>query len=178
MLGGTMDGQSPSPTVGAGPVTNASPTGSSAPDSEEETILPTFETQKLARTYILDVPAPRGEITDRNGLPLAQNRLSYSLAITFPTPLEFTDPQALGFAREKIARAEKLVDHPIKITDEAILRHYHNRGIMALEVAQNLGQKDYENLKEGLPGGMALRAGYIRIYPNGRLAGQIIGYTG
>ena len=48
----------------------------SAPPPEEETIIPTFETQKLARTYILDVPAPRGQITDRNGAPLAQNRLT------------------------------------------------------------------------------------------------------
>ncbi|HEY4285238.1 MAG TPA: penicillin-binding protein 2 [Chthoniobacterales bacterium] len=178
IFGGPIHAQSPSPAASAGPVTSASPPASSASDSEEETILPTFETQKLARTYILDVPAPRGEITDRNGLPLAQNRLSYSLAITFPTPLDFTDQQALAFAREKISRAEKLVDHPIKITDEAILRHYHNRGIMPLEIAQNLGQKDYEDLKEALPNGMTLRAGYIRIYPGGRLAGQIIGYTG
>src|SRR5215475_13434222 len=51
---------------------------------DEETIVPTFETQKLARTYMLDVPGPRGQITDRNGVPLAQNRLSYNLVITFP----------------------------------------------------------------------------------------------
>src|ERR1041385_4156460 len=63
---------------------------------EEETIVPTFETQKLARTYILDVPAPRGQITDRHGAPLAQNKLSYNLAINFPTPLDFSDAQALG----------------------------------------------------------------------------------
>src|SRR5436190_5972328 len=118
-----MHAQSPSP----GP--------SASPAPEEETIIPTFETQKLARTYILDVPAPRGLITDRNGVPLAQNKLSYSLAITFPTPLDFSDAQAVSFAREKIARAEKLVDHPLKISDDAILRHYHNRGIMPLEVA-------------------------------------------
>src|SRR5437879_13866450 len=68
---------------------------------EEETIIPTFETQKLARTYILDIPAPRGQITDRNGAPLAQNRLSYNLVITFPTPLDFSDEQALGFTKEK-----------------------------------------------------------------------------
>src|SRR5437763_8130837 len=87
--------------------------GSSAtPAPEEENIVPTFETQKLARTYILDVPAPRGLIADRNGLPLAQNKLSYSLAITFPTPLDFSDPQALAFAREKMASAEKLLEHP------------------------------------------------------------------
>src|SRR5205085_3351434 len=67
---------------------------------------------------------------------------------------------------------------PIKLSDEAILRHYHNRGIMPLEVAQNLKQSEYDELKDGLPSGMALRAGYIRTYPNGQLAGQIIGYTG
>ena len=63
---------------------------------EEETIVPTFETQKLARTYILDIPAPRGQITDRNGVPLAQNKLSYNLGITFPTPLVFSDAHAIS----------------------------------------------------------------------------------
>src|SRR6201981_1789655 len=138
---------------------------SASPAAEEETIVPTFETQKLARTYILDVPAPRGLITDRNGVPLAQNKLSYSLGITFPTPLDFSDSQAVAFSREKIARAEKLLDHPIKISDDAILRHYHNRGIMPLEVAQNLKQSDYENIKDELPGGMMLRPSYLRTYP-------------
>src|ERR1700720_4504215 len=92
--------------------------------TEEETIVPTFETQKLARTYILDVPAPRGQITDRNGESLAQNRLSYNLAINFPTPLDFSDAQTLSFAREKIDRTARLVGRKIKISDEAILRHY------------------------------------------------------
>src|SRR5881275_1226847 len=76
---------------------------------EEETIIPTFETQKLARTYILDVPAPRGQITDRNGAPLAQNRLSYNLVVNFPTPLDFSDKQALSFTREKIDTAGKII---------------------------------------------------------------------
>src|SRR5262249_21757024 len=49
------------------------PASNPSASAEEETIIPTFETQKLARTYILDVPAPRGQITDRNGAPLAQN---------------------------------------------------------------------------------------------------------
>src|SRR6185295_8663646 len=92
------------------------PTATAAP--EEETIVPTFETQKQARTYILDIPAPRGQITDRYGAPLAQNRISYNLAITFPTPLDFTDAAAIAFAREKIAKAEKLIERPLKISDE------------------------------------------------------------
>src|SRR6202011_2046302 len=76
-------------------------TPSASVTSDEETIIPTFETQKLARTYVLDIPAPRGQITDRTGLPLAQNKVSYNLAISFPTPLDFTDAKVVGFAREK-----------------------------------------------------------------------------
>ena len=46
--------------------------------------------------------ATRTDHGTRNGLPLAQNRLSYNLVITFPTPLNFSDAQALSYTREKI----------------------------------------------------------------------------
>src|SRR5213078_504300 len=154
------------------------PAPSPSASSEEETIIPTFETQKLARTYILDVPAPRGQITDRNGAPLAQNRLSYNLVINFPTPLDFSDAQALNFAKEKIDYAGKFIGRRLRISDDAILRHYRNRGIMPLEIAQNLSQQEYEKVKGDLPAGMMVRPVYVRIYPNGKVAGQIIGYTG
>ena len=151
---------------------------SPSPLPEEETIIPTFETQKLARTYILDVPAPRGQITDRNGVPLAQNRLSYNLVIGFPTPLDFSDAQALSYTREKIDQAGKIIGRRFRISDETILRHYRNRGIMPFEIAQNLSQQEYENIKDAVPSGMMVRPIYVRIYPNGKIAGQIIGYTG
>ena len=171
--------QVPLPAQTPAPTSTPSATPTAAPNFvEEETITPTFETQRLARTYILDIPAPRGQITDRNGVPLAQNRLTYNLAITFPTPLDFSDAQALKFAREKIAKAEKLIDHPIKLSDDAILRHYHNRGIMPLEIAQNLKESESNEIKDSLPADMTLRPIYLRIYPQGRAAGQIIGYTG
>src|SRR5207237_4286998 len=99
--------------------TTATPAANPTPS--EEAIIPTFETQKLARTYILDVPAPRGQITDRNGVPLDQNRLSYNLAINFPTPLDFSDAHVLSFGREKIDKAGQLIGRPLRISDEAIL---------------------------------------------------------
>src|SRR5438477_9278459 len=122
------------------------PSPSTSP--EEETIVPTFETQKLARTFMLDVPAPRVQITDRNGAPLAQNRLSYNLVVNFPTPPDFSDAQALSFTREKIGKASDLIGRKLRISDEAILRHYRNRGIMPLEIAQNLSQQEYEKIKD------------------------------
>src|SRR5216117_2743417 len=156
------------------PTPAPSPSGS----PEEETIVPTFETQKLARTFMLDVPAPRGQITDRNGVPLAQNRLSYNLVITFPTPLNFSDAQALSYTREKIDEAGKLIGRRFRISDETILRHYRNRGIMPFEIAQNLSPQEYENIKDALPAGMMVRPIYVRVYPNGKIAGQIVGYSG
>src|SRR6266478_7020845 len=117
---------------------------------EEETIIPTFETQKLARTYMLDVPAPRGQITDRNGAPLAQNRLSYNLAVTFPTPLNFSDALALSYTRQKIDEAGNLIGRRFRISDEAILSHYRNRGIMPFEIATNLTSQKYEGITDKL----------------------------
>jgi len=149
-----------------------------SPANDEETIIPTFETQKLARAYILDIPAPRGQITDRTGLPLAQNKVSYNLAVSFPTPLDFTDAKALAFAREKIDKAAKLTGRSIKISDDAILRHYHNRGILPLEIAQNLSKSEYEAVKDRSKDFLVVRPIYVRTYPNGKIAGQIIGYTG
>src|SRR5437868_64130 len=157
---------------------SAVPSTTTPPQTEEETIVPTFETQKLARTYILDVPAPRGQITDRNGESLAQNRLSYNLAINFPTPLDFSDAQALSFAKEKIDRTARLIGRRFRIADRAIIRHYRNRGIMPFEIAQNLSQLEYEQIKNNPPPGVIVRPMYVRVYPNGKVAGQIIGYTG
>ncbi len=159
--------QTLAPSPSASPVT-----------AEDETIVPTFETQKLARTFVLDVPAPRGQITDRYGAPLAQNRLSYNLGINFPTPLDFSDAKAIAFVREQIGRAEKLLGRTIKISDEAIVRHYRNRGIMPFEIAQNLPQSDYDEAKDGIKPPMIVRPIYVRTYPNGKIGGQIVGYTG
>ena len=160
------------------PLSSATPSPSLSPTGDEETIIPTFETQKLARAYVLDIPAPRGEITDRTGLPLAQNKVSYNLAISFPTPLDFTDGKAVAFTHEKIAKAAKLTGRTIKISDDAILRHYHNRGILPLEVAQNLTQSEYESVKDRAKDSLVVRPVYVRVYPNGKTAGHILGYTG
>src|SRR5947207_7991428 len=133
-LATAIQAQTLMPTPGPNPSTSP----------EEETIVPTFETQKLARTFMLDIPAPRGQITDRNGAPLAQNRLSYNLVVTFPTPLNFSDAQAVSYTREKIDEAGKVIGRRLRVSDEAILRHYHNRGIMPLEIAQNLSEAEQE----------------------------------
>jgi penicillin-binding protein 2 len=84
----------------------------------------------------------------------------------------------LSFAHEKIQAVEKLLGRPIKISDELIKRHYRNRGVLPFEIAQNLSAAEYDAVKDRLPAAIALRPFYVRTYPNGKIAGGIIGYSG
>ena len=127
---------------------------------------------------MLGIPAPRGLITDRNGSPLAQTRVSYNLAVNFPTPTNFTDKGALSFAHEQIHAAEVLVGRPIKISDALILRHYHNRGVLPLDILQDLLPAEIQQVKSKALVNLSLHPVYQRFYPNGKMAGHVIGYAG
>ena len=150
--------------------------GTNAPVDENPK--PTWETQKQARTFQLGIPAPRGQITDRNGYPLAQNRLSYNLALQFPTPLDWSDAKVLAFARQHITFAKGFLGRNIGISDQAILVHYHNRGVLPLILIEDLHPEELAAARRGLTSALVLQQAYARIYPNGELASHIIGYTG
>ena len=139
---------------------------------------PTWETQKKARTFVLGIPAPRGQITDRNGKPLAQTRLSYNFAISFPAPLDWQDSKILAFATQQITLASGLLKKPISISDEALLNHYKNRGVLPMDIAEDLSPQELSVVQRGVTPNLILRQTYVRFYPNGPLAGHIIGYTG
>lgn len=139
---------------------------------------PTWETQKQARTYLLHIPAPRGQITDRNGAPLAQSRIAYNLGLSFPTPLEFSDGQAVNFARSQILTAEKLLGRKFDVTDEALVQHYKNRGILPFILAEDLSPEQIAAVSRGLGTGLVLQPAYVRHYPLGQLAAHIVGYVG
>jgi penicillin-binding protein 2 len=96
---------------------------------------PTWETQKKARTFVLGIPAPRGQITDRFGKPMAQTRLSYNLAISFPAPLDWPDSKILTFAKQQITLASGLLSEQSQ-SDEVVLNHYKNRGVLPLDIVE------------------------------------------
>jgi penicillin-binding protein 2 len=139
---------------------------------------PTWETQKQARTYQLGIPAPRGLICDRNGKPLAQSRLSYNLAINFPTPLNFTDKQVLEFARQQATLAKGLLGRDISLNEKAVLDHYKNRGVLPYDIAEDLQPQELAIVARGVTPSLILRQTYVRFYPEGSLAGHIVGYVG
>jgi penicillin-binding protein 2 len=141
-------------------------------------IQPSWETQKLARTFVFTIPAPRGQIVDRQGVPLAQTRVSYNLAIQFPTPLEFNDAQATRYIAERTAAARSILRRELGIDPDRALKHYQNRGIMPLVIASDLEAAEYELIKRQNPPGLILQSAYQRVYPQGPVAGHIVGYVG
>jgi penicillin-binding protein 2 len=149
------------------------PTPTESPD-----IRPSWETQKQVAEYALSIPAPRGQITDRNGQPLAQNRVSHNLSIVFPTPLDFTDQQIIQYVERQISLAKTLTSRPINWSTEGAIQHYRNRGVIPFDIATDLPETEVQSLKKNLPDGLTLRATYVRFYPQGQLAGHVVGYTG
>lgn len=141
-------------------------------------LTPSWETQREAATYALTIPAPRGQITDRNGVPLAQTRVSNNLSVLFPTPLDFTDRQVVDFVNRAVVSARGLTSRPIGFSEEAAVQHYRNRGAIPFDIATDLSDDEVAKTQGKLPPGLMLRAIYVRTYPQGSLAGQVIGYTG
>ncbi len=143
----------------------------------EELIEPSWETQRNARTLLLTLPAPRGQIVDRNGLPLAQTRVAQNLALNFPTPLTMSDAEATRFARQNVEFARALLPHrQFSQTDDFLLRFYQHRGMLPLILVEDLRPDEIDLVKGRLPDGLRLLPSYVRVYPNGPLAGHVIGY--
>lgn len=157
------------------PVPNLDLQRAAAPDAKFE---PTWETQKQARTFLLSIPAPRGQIVDRHGSPLAQTRVSYNLGVAFPTPLSFSDREAVLFAQRQVQAAQALLGRPITLLQEQALKHYKNRGVVPYVIAQDLRPAEIEMVQKQAPKDLVLLPIYQRFYPNGSLAGHVIGYAG
>ncbi len=148
-------------------------------DEPEVAIAPTWETQTNARTYLLGIPAPRGQITDRRGSALAQTRIGYNLAILFPTPLDYDDETVLAYAQRALDSAADLLPtrrFTLKVDD--VLLHYKNRGVTPLIFLEDLLPQEVERLKNHMPEGLGFHQSYVRFYPNGPMAGHILGYCG
>lgn len=163
------------PEIGLpGPPPPRAVTGAATPAS----VTPTWETQKGARTYVLGIPAPRGQIVDRNGAPLAQTRVSYNLALAFPTPLKFSDADLRRYAEQQIMLARSLTGRPIAVTEEQLQKHYKNRGALPLTLSQDMSMMEVEKVRQQKSDALILQPVYQRWYPQGELAGHILGYTG
>ncbi|MBI4314148.1 MAG: penicillin-binding protein 2 [Candidatus Omnitrophica bacterium] len=122
------------------------------------------------RVRLIPMPAVRGSILDRNGAPLAEDRLSFSVAVV---PQEVRDPdQVLEKLAAEIGRSPEQ------------LKRTFRKGVGApfapVVVARDVDRKAAFMLEEGrndLPGVIVLPAPQ-RSYALGKASGAVLGYLG
>jgi penicillin-binding protein 2 len=137
-----------------------------------------WETRTEARTLIQAIPAPRGQITDRNGLPLAQNLIGYFVSLKLPYLAGADDSKVIAYAGERMKFASSLLGADWSLSEGRILNHYKNRRWLPLPFSSMLTQAQKEAVEEDLGPGLELFPTYQRYYPGGGSACHIVGYVG
>lgn len=135
-------------------------------------------TRRDARAITLKIPAPRGQIVDREGEPLAQNEVAYEVALQFQ---QFENPDreyVVRWARSRLDALQKILPSLANKTDDEIYNHYKDRRWLPLYVSDQLSEKEAKVLEPKLVSGLILHPVYRRIYPGKGLAAHILGYTG
>jgi penicillin-binding protein 2 len=135
------------------------------------------EAQSLRR---IRIPAARGEIVDRNGVVLANNRPSYDIAIYLDQLGRFSkkvDVVRVAQTKLKALGAELGMNPELK--DDVVRAHYEERRPLPLPV--------WRDLRPELVAAFAERAGNlpgadlivmpVRQYPQGSLAAHLLGYV-
>jgi penicillin-binding protein 2 len=137
-----------------------------------------ISTRKDARTITLKIPAPRGQIVDREGEPLAQNKVAYQVALQFRQFENADRDFVINWARTRLDQLQGLVKNVTPKTDDELFEHYRHRRWLPLLVTGQLDEKEARDLESRLSSGLILNPLYSRVYPHGELAAHIIGYAG
>lgn len=144
----------------------------------KDVISASMRTNTEARTFTLTVPAPRGQIVDRNGYPLAQSQVAYYAAINFPLLKDATDKEIARYALERVNKANQVLGGDWDLQYNTVLEHYRERRWLPLVFSSPLNEAQARKLKPELIKGLMLHPIYLRIYPQKNLASHIIGYVG
>lgn len=152
--------------------------GTGEKTSDSTTIGSSIVTRTEARTFTLSVPAPRGQILDRKGYPLAQNRVAYYAAVNFPVIKDADDTAILRYAGERIVHVNKLLEKRWDLSAKVVLAHYENRRWLPLTFSDVLSDEEADKIRANPMQGLMLHPIYLRHYPHGAFLSHVIGYVG
>ena len=120
------------------------------------------------RIRLLPLPAPRGQIYDRNGLVLATNRLAYHVYVT-PEDFDSQDlPKLSKLIDLNADELKKRLSGPRMRSSTPIL--------IKRDISKELAMKIEERKPE--LAGVFIQSEGIRFYPNGEINGHLLGYIG
>jgi penicillin-binding protein 2 len=143
-----------------------------------ETIAPSPYTRSDARVYDFNIPAPRGQITDRYGYPLALNRLGYNLEMRFPVGRKLTNAEAVNFVRRELLNLRSLAGLEIRVKESVVVKHIQNRPQLPLLLSRDVDEEKIKLIQKNKPPYLNIVPVYYRTYPNGHVAAHVIGYVG
>ena len=137
------------------------------------------QTTEGARILELSIPAPRGQIVDRNGAPFAQNVVAYYLGVNFPYMEGSPDSEIVAYARERLSQANVAAGEDWTLEDEDIISHYKSRRWLPLIFSRRpLTDEQQQKIEELDLKGLILHPTYQRYYPQRKVASHIIGFVG
>ncbi|RYD36429.1 MAG: hypothetical protein EOP86_05975, partial [Verrucomicrobiaceae bacterium] len=160
------------PARPGGPV----PDPAAAKKEEKPKVAIQLNTDTSARPLTRRVPGPRGQIVDRRGEPLAQNRLGYYLGVQLPMVDRLPDSSVLTRARYGVDWVKRTLPGGWTMPDDKILEHYRKRRWVPLLSDTLVPDDQVEKLKTHLPSTVVLQPFYLRAYPEGGTASHTLGY--
>lgn len=174
---GSLSSRIPAPPLILPSADQSKPLDSSAFDPSRETF---STTRKNARTMSMTIPAPPGQITDRNGISLAHSIVAYQPSIRFGQQEDESDAHILALARNCLNGIRNAGVETYDFSDEQLLSQYKNRRWLTLPVAPVMRAKDAEKIRKKfsqIPTA-ELQPLYLRTYPEKESVAHIIGYRG
>jgi penicillin-binding protein 2 len=136
------------------------------------------DAQSLRR---IRIPAARGEIVDRNGVVLANNRPSYDIAIYLDQLGRLSKKtDVVRVAQANLGALSAALGLPMTLADRDVRIHYQRRRPLPLPVWRDLHTETVAAFAErasNLPGA-DLIVMPVRQYPQGSLAAHLLGYVG
>ena len=136
------------------------------------------KTRTNARAITRVIPAPRGIITDRNGRPMARNKVSYYFGLQFPQfANDVTDEDVISWSKRRLEQVGELVDKEVTVKDKDLLAHYRDRRWVPMLLPYLADGDEKARWDPKLMRGLQFQAVYLRDYPAKSAAAHIIGYV-
>jgi penicillin-binding protein 2 len=136
------------------------------------------QAQSLRR---IRLPSVRGEIVDRHGVVLADNRPSYDVVLYLEQlPRVSKRQDFLSSVATSIGAVNAALQTPVTVSERQLRAHYQYRRPLPLTLARDLSARDVAAFAERvshLPGA-DLVVTPVRRYPHGALAAHVLGFVG
>ena len=117
------------------------------------------------------VPPARGQIFDREGRPVAVNRLNYRVLLI---------REQAGDVEAALDRLAQLVPVSDRERERTLRELRRNAAFVPVTVTENLAWEDFARVNANLPAlpGVDVEAGLTRYYPEGEALAHVVGYVG